>query len=194
MSIVDLTSTQHEWLEANVSGAEQPVRMYPLHIDLQRGTRTVLVEYPAGWRREAAGTQPAGEELVPVTGAFSMSGQRVVAGEVMVSTPRALRRETSVDGVTRAVAFYSGPGGGWIENDADASGTVTTVEIRGDVVRAATDGLVGHLELRDELPEDGLEDDAEIIWLDAQRYAFVPRGGMPPQVEGRVLIRILPRD
>ncbi|MFC6152360.1 hypothetical protein [Nocardioides yefusunii] len=199
MSIVDLASTQHEWLEATVAGAETSVRMYPLHVDLQRGTRTVLVEYPAGWSRPGAGTQPAGEELVPVSGAFAMSSERVVPGQVMVTTPRALRSATSAEDVTRAVVFYTGPGGGWEDGDAQTSGSVSVVEIgaageEARVVREAVDGLVGHLELRSGLPEDGLEDDAEIIWLDAQRYAFVPRGGIPPEVEGPVLLRILPRS
>ena len=192
MSIVDLTSDAHEWLEASVAGAERPVRMYPLHVDLHRGTRSVLVEYPDGWRRDAEGTQPAGEEFVPLSGAFTLSGHRVVPGSVLVMTPRALRSATASEGVVRAVVFFSGPGGGWESGDASATGSVETCEVTEGLVRAGVEGLVGYLEVVPEVPEDGFGADAEIVWLDELRYAFVPRGGLPPQVEGRALVRFLP--
>ena len=192
MSIVDLTSDAHEWLEASVAGAAHTVRMYPLHVDLQHGTRSVLIAYPDGWRRDGAGTQPAGEELVPLSGAFTLSGHRAVPGSVLVITPRALRSETSSDDGTRAVAFFSGPGGGWEAGDASVAGRVETRELAEGLVREDTIGLVGHLEVVPEVPEDGFGVDAEIVWLEAKRYAFVPRGGIPPEVEGRALVRFLP--
>lgn len=191
MSIVDLMSDSHEWLEARISGAELAARMYPLHVDLQRGTRTVLLTYPDGWNRRASGTQPAGEEFVALSGGLTMSGHQAVPGEVLVVTPRALRAETSSQDGTRAIIFYSGPGGGWEEGSGLAEGTVTSVEIVPGVVRAATQGLVGRLEVLEELPVDGFEVDAEVVWLESFQYAFVPRGGLPPTVAGRVLVRFL---
>lgn len=192
MSIVDLASDQHEWLEANVAGADQKVRMYPLHIDLQRGTRTVLVEYPQGWSRAAVGTQPAGEELYVLSGEFGMSGHRAAADELLLSTPRALRADTAVEDVTRAVVMYSGPGGGWVGGQAEARGVVERLEVGAGFTRESREGLVGHLERVEELPEE-MAEDSELIWIEARRYAFVPRGGIPPQLDGPVLLRGLPR-
>lgn len=191
MSIVDLMSDSHEWLEARISGAELTARMYPLHVDLERRTRTVLLTYPDGWHRCTSGTQPAGEELVALTGGFTMSGCQVAPGEVLVVTPRALRAETSSDDGTRAIIFYSGPGGGWDEGDGLVAGTVESREIVTGVVRAAEEGLVGRLEVVDEVPADGFEVDAEVVWLESSQYAFVPRGGLPPAVAGRALVRFL---
>ena len=191
MSIVDLMSDTHDWLDAGVAGADRTVRMYPLHVDLQRGTRTVLVSYPDGWSRETTGTQPAGEELVPLAGAFSMSGHRAAVGEVLWTTPRALRTATSTDEGTRAIIFYSGSGGGWEDGVSSAVGTVERRTIGTGVVRPEADGLVGRLELVEEVPADGFEVDAEIVWVESSRYAFVPRGGLPPAVPGRALVRLL---
>lgn len=191
MSLTDLSSDQHEWLEATIAGADLKARMYPLHVDLARGTRTVLLAFPDGWRRPASGTQPAGEEFVPLAGALTMSGTRVAPGEVLVVTPRALREQTSSEDGTRAVVFYSGSGGGWVDGDGLATGSVAVHAVETGVVRAETEGLVGRLELHEKLPEDGLGVDAEVVWVESQQYAFIPRGGIPPQVEGPVLVRLL---
>lgn len=191
MSIVDLMSDDHEWLEARISGAELTARMYPLHVDLQRGTRTVLLAYPDGWHRRTSGTQPAGEEFVALTGGFTMSGHQVAPGEVLVVTPRALRTETSSEDGTRAIIFYSGPGGGWEEGDGLAEGTVEPRAIDTGLVRAATEGLVGRMEVLEEVPVDGFEVDTEVVWLETSEYAFVPRGGLPPTVAGRALVRFM---
>lgn len=191
MSIVDLMSEAHEWLDAAVGGAERTVRMYPLHVDLQRGTRTVLVSYPDGWSRDVAGTQPAGEELVTLAGAFSMSGHRAAVGEVLVATPRAVRASTSTEDGTRAIIFYSGSGGGWEEGRASEAGTVERHTIAAGYLRSERDGLVGRLEVVEEVPAEGFEVDAEVVWLASSHYAFVPRGGLPPVVEGHALVRFL---
>lgn len=192
MSTTDLASDQHEWLEASIAGAELKARMYPLHVDLVRGTRSVLLTFPDGWNRPSTGTQPAGEEFVPLTGALTLSGHRVGAGEVLVATPRCLRSNTFSEDGTRAVVFFSGPGGGWEDGDASVCGTIEKHALVDGFVRPETEDLVGRLELLDALPEDGLDVDVECVWIDAQKYAFVPRGGIPPQVEGRVVVRRLP--
>lgn len=191
MSIVDLASDQHEWLEASIAGAEGTVRMYPLHVDLQRGTRAVLLAFPDGWARPASGTQPAGEELVPLAGGLTMSGHHVGVGEVLVVTPRALRAATSSEDGTRAVVFYSGSGGGWVEGDSLAAGTIDVRPLTEGSVREKTDGLVGRLELLPEVPEDGFDVDVEVVWLQSQQYAVIPRRGLPPQIEGEALVRFL---
>lgn len=192
MSTTDLASDQHEWLEASIAGAELKARMYPLHVDLARGTRSVLLTFPDGWNRPAVGTQPAGEEFVPLAGSLTLSGHRVGVGEVLVATPRALRSNTFSEDGTRAVVFFSGSGGGWEDGDASVAGTIVKHELVEGFVRDSDEGLVGTLELLEAMPEDGLDVDAECIWIDELKYAFVPRGGLPPQIEGRVVVRRLP--
>ena len=69
MTVLDLTPTDLdgadlEWREHQISGSEKPARMVLLHADAERQTRTVMVEFPPGWKRDAVGHQPAGEEMV----------------------------------------------------------------------------------------------------------------------------------
>ena len=88
-----------------------------LHADEARGTRSVFVKFPDGWRRDAVGNQPAGEEMVILSGALTISGQTAGVGEYLVVEPRATRvGDLGADG-TSAVVFFSGPGGGWADGD-----------------------------------------------------------------------------
>ena len=71
--ITDLDSPDLTWIEHHIAGSDDPARLAMLHADAARQTRTVLVQFPPGWRRDAVGHQPAGEEMVILSGALSMS-------------------------------------------------------------------------------------------------------------------------
>ncbi len=103
MTVVDLASGDLAWMEHNISGSDKPARMVMLHADAESNTRTVMVEFPPGWVRDAVGHQPAGEEMVILSGALSISGQTAAAGDYLLVEPRATRSATSVeDGTARA--------------------------------------------------------------------------------------------
>lgn len=191
MSTVDLTSPDLAWFEAAIAGAELKARMAMLNQDEERGIRTVLVEFPSGWRRDAVGTQPAGEEMIPLSGALSISGVTANPGQFLVITPRALRSATSTVDGTRAVVWFSGPGGGWVDGEELVSGTLDLHEPTTGFVRTEAEGLHGRVEVRDDVSGTTLAQDAEIVWPEADTYALVTAGETVPTVSGPAYIRLL---
>lgn len=191
MTLVDLTSEELTWFEAAIAGAELKARMCMLHSDESRGVRTVLVAFPDGWRRDAVGTQPAGEEMVTLTGALSVSGVTARPGQYLVITPRALRSDTSTADGTRAVVMFTGAAGGWVDGEELVSGTRTLHDLADGFVRESTEGLHGRVELRDAVAGEVLDTDVEVIWFESQAYAVVPAGTAVPAGQGRALVRFL---
>lgn len=191
MSTVDLTSSELAWFEAAIAGADLKARMTMLNQDEARGIRTVLVEFPAGWRRDAVGTQPAGEEMVPLSGALSVSGVTAEPGHFLVITPRALRSATSTVDGTRALVWFSGPGGGWVDGEDLVTGTLNLHQPGAGFVRTETEGLHGRVELRDDVAGTVLDQDAEIVWPAESTYAVVRAGETVPSVSGSALVRLL---
>ena len=52
-AITDLDSPDLTWIEHAIAGSDLPARLCMLRADEARGTRTVFVEFPDGWRRDA---------------------------------------------------------------------------------------------------------------------------------------------
>ena len=191
MTLVDLTSDDLSWFEAQIAGAELKASMSMLHQDAEREVRTVVVRFPDGWRRDAVGTQPAGEEMVCLTGALTVSGITATPGTFLVITPRALRAATSTQDGTRALVWFTGAGGGWVDGEELVSGTATLVELEPGYVRAPQEGVHGRVELYEQVAGESFDTDAEVVWVDQQAYAFVPAGEAVPDGEGRALVRFL---
>lgn len=191
MSLVDLTADDLTFFEAQIAGSELRAEMAMLHQDAEREVRTVLVRFPDGWRRDAVGTQPAGEEMVCLAGALTVSGITAAPGTFLVLTPRALRAATSTADGTRAVVWFTGAGGGWVDGDELVSGTATLFDLEPGFVRGATDGVRGRVELREQVAGETFEGDVEVVWFEQQAYAFVSAGEPSPRGEGRALVRFL---
>ncbi|MBM9459197.1 hypothetical protein JK386_04730 [Nocardioides sp. zg-536] len=178
------------WGVHQIAGAEEPARIAMLRADAARGTRTVLVAFPDGWRRDATGNQPAGEEMVVLSGEVRMSGLSCGAGEALVAEPHVTRSATSTDDGTRAVVFFSGAGGGWAEGEAEVPGKVEVLPVEPGVVRGATAGLVGTLEVRADVAGAVLAADADVLWPQARQWAFVPAGATVPDVAGLAVVHL----
>ncbi|WP_110241509.1 hypothetical protein [Nocardioides gilvus] len=191
MIVVDLTSDDLTWFEASIAGAELPARMSMLHQDADRGVRSVLVDFPDGWRRDAVGTQPAAEEMLPLSGSLSISGVTASPGQLLVIEPRALRAATSTTDGTRAVVFFTGAGGGWMDGEELVTGEKSLHDLGEGLVRGPRPGFAGLLEWRDEVRGATFFADAEVVWVQAQQYAFVPAGQRVPDVAGAAVVRIL---
>ncbi len=191
MTLVDLNSDELNWFEAQIAGAELKARMTMLHSDPERSVRTVLVAFPDGWRRDAVGTQPAGEEMICLTGALTVTGITATPGTFLTITPRALRSATSTEDGTRAVVWFTGEGGGWVDGKELVTGTATLSDLDDGFVRQPQDGLRGRVELRQDAAGQVFDVDVEIVWPERQRYAFVPAGESVPQTAGRALVRFL---
>jgi len=188
MSITDLQSADLQWLEHNIAGSDQPARLVMLHADGERQTRTVLVAFPPGWRRDAVGHQPAGEEMVILSGALSMSGLTAGLDDYLVVEPRATRSATSVEDDTRAVVWFSGPGGGWADGAADDAGTASVSPLVAGEQRGPHADLVGTVTVHDELAEQTFPYDVEVLWTGDSHWAHVASGEVVPARAGRAVV------
>ncbi|WP_244932117.1 hypothetical protein [Nocardioides sp. W7] len=188
MTVLDLDAADLKWLEHNIAGSDLPAKLVMLHADAERGTRSVLVRFPDGWRRDAVGNQPAGEEMVLLSGELSMSGLAVGPGDLLVVEPRATRAATFVADGTSALVWFSGPGGGWAEGSADDAGTATVTPLAVGEQRGAHAGLVGSITVHDDLPEQSFAVDVDVLWPADRHWAFVPAGTPVPARPGRAVV------
>ena len=188
MTTIDLDGSDLQWAEHNIAGSDQPAKLVMLHADAERQTRTVLVQFPPGWKRDAVGHQPAGEEMVILTGALSISGVTAGLGDYLVVEPRATRSATSVADDTRALVWFSGPGGGWTDGAADDAGTATVAPLAAGEQRGAHAELVGTVTVHDELTEQAFDADVDVLWTEGRHWAHVPAGTPVPARPGRAVV------
>jgi hypothetical protein len=186
--VIDLDSADLVWGEHRIAGAEQPARMVMLRADADLGVRTVMVQFPEGWRRDDIGHQPAAEEMVLLSGALTISGLEVSTGQLLVMEPQATRAATSVRGETRAVVWFSGPGGGWTDGEAADGGKGEVLLADGSLVRSSRPGLVGTVVGREAVAGEVFDTDVEVLWPTARRWAYVPAGVAVPAVDGFALV------
>lgn len=189
MTVVDLTGPDLEWREHAISGSAHPARMVLLHADAERETRTVMVRFPPGWSRDAVGRQPAGEEMVMLSGALSISGHTAGVGEFLLIEPRATRSATSALDDTCAVVFFSGPGGGWADGPDDDPGAISVSPVTADLVRPTSGRMPGAVSVLEDASGAVLEGDADVLWPGSAQWAYVPAGTPVPAVDGRAVVR-----
>ena len=148
-----------------------------------------MVEFPPSWKRDAVGHQPAGEEMVILSGALSISGETAPAGAYLLVEPRATRSATSVEDGTRALVWFSGPGGGWTDGaDVDA-GAISTAPVDAGLSRAPSDRMSGSVSVHDNLAEQTFPTDVDVLWTDHQEWAHVLSGELVPAKSGQAVIR-----
>jgi len=188
MTTTDLDGADLVWLEHNIAGSDQPAKLVMLHADAERQTRTVLVRFPPGWKRDAVGHQPAGEEMVILDGALSMSGVTAGLGDYLVVEPRATRSATSVADGTQALVWFSGAGGGWTDGAAADAGTATVAPLAAGEQRGPHDELVGTVTVHDELAEQAFDADVDVLWTEARQWAHLPAGTTVPAYPGRAVV------
>lgn len=188
VKIVDLDADDLAWGEHAIAGAEQPAGIVMLRADAERGTRSVMVRFPDGWRRDGTGNQPAGEEMALLSGGLSMSGYTCTVDDVLVVAPHATRSATATQPDTRAVVWFSGPGGGWADGEAADAGEVFLHPADNELDRGQVPGLVGNLLGREDVVGATFDGDVEILWPHARTWAFVPAGAPVPDIEGFALV------
>lgn len=188
MTTTDLNG-ELNWLEHTISGSDKPARMVMLHASAERNTRTVLVEFPPAWTRDAVGHQPAGEEMVILAGALSISGQTAPKGSYLLVEPLATRSATSVEDGTRAVVWFSGPGGGWTDGASDDAGAISTAAVEVGLSRAPSDRMPGSVSVHEDLSEQTFPTDVDVLWPDHSRWAHVASGDLVPALTGTAVVR-----
>lgn len=182
LRVVDLESDDLTWGSHNIAGSDQPADIVMLNVNAEAGTRTCLVSFPDGWKREGTGNQPAGEEMVLLSGALAISGLTVEIGDALIVEPRATRSATYTDRSTSAVVWFSGPGGGWEDGEAEQAGSASVVLLGTGTLRGARPGLVGSLEGRASVAGSVFATDVEVLWPTERKWAFVPAGVEVPAV------------
>lgn len=189
MSVIDLDSPDLEWFDLLPAGAEQTTRMSALWRDDERGLRSVLVEFPDDWHRDATGNQPAQEEMVALNGAMLISGLRAGVGQLLVGAPHATRSATSNDGPTRVVVWFAGAPGGWAEGPAEPAVEMAVVDLVPGMVRPHAEGLVGAVEVRDDVAGATFDVDVDLLWIAERRFLHLAPGEVAPDLGGPVVIR-----
>lgn len=188
LRIVDLDADDLTWGQHAIAGAERPAGIVMLRMDAERGTRSCVVAFPEGWRRDVTGNQPAAEEMAVLSGVVTMSGLTCNEGEVLVVEPRATRTETFVTGRAIAVVWFSGPGGGWADGVAPDAGAAQIHTADSSFHRAERDGLVGTLSGHDDVSGRIFDVDVEVLWPTLRMWAFVPAGQRVPEFAGFALV------
>jgi hypothetical protein len=189
MITADLDATDLDWRDHQISGSDKPARMVLLHADAERNTRTVMVEFPPSWKRDAVGHQPAGEEMVILSGALSISGQTAAAGGYLLVEPRATRSATSVLDGTRALVWFSGPGGGWADGMNGDPGAILTAPVSTRLSRVPSGRMPGSVSVYDDLAEQTFPSDVDVLWTDHRQWAYVPSGEPVPARSGQAVVR-----
>lgn len=187
-TVVHLDAEEVRWGEHTIAGAELPAVMTMLRMDPARGTRVAVVKFPDGWRRDATGNQPAGEEMVVLSGELSISGLRIGTGQMLIASPFATRAATTVLDGTSALVWFSGPGGGWSEGEAATPGAAAVHVVDESLSRPPVEGLVGSIEARSDAAGATFTDDVDLYWPAARTWAFVPAGAPAPGVDGLAIV------
>ncbi len=190
VEIVDLDSPDLAFNSYAIAGSDVAADLAMLHADDSRAVRAVLVAFPDGWRREGTGHQPAAEEMVVLSGALSMSGQTCDTEHLLSAAPHATRSATSVLDGTRAVVWFAGAPGGWQEGAPSEPGVLRVLPLAPGTVRAPVDGLIGSVEVREDVAGATFDVDADLVWPGSAQYAHLPAGTPAPQVPGRVVVRL----
>lgn len=106
-SLGDLTVL--DWEPFDVPGGSEPVAVSRLHAEPESRAVTLVVRFPAGWRRPEAGSYAAAEEVYLIDGALEMNGTRYEAGTWFRVPAGAVRRQTATPQGAIALARFDGP-------------------------------------------------------------------------------------
>ncbi|KHL15780.1 hypothetical protein CLV56_0586 [Mumia flava] len=185
----DLRDDDVEWIGFAPAGADQKAELVMLYQSADATRRAVLVRFPAGWERTITGHQPAGEEMVVLSGALAMSGRTCTPGTMLVVTPRATRSATATPEETRAVVWFSGAAGGWSPTESDEPGEVSLRPLEPGVVRPATPGLSGSVEVVDGSTLTTFEVEVDLISPGEGRWFHLAAGERAPGLAGDVVVR-----
>ncbi len=103
--MVNLFDTS-EWMNVPIHDSNINVDMHRLE-STAGGAASLLVRFPAGWRRDAVGHYLCDEEFVVIKGQLNLSGHVYQAGEYGFVPALGQRFASSVEGETWAVAWFN---------------------------------------------------------------------------------------
>lgn len=97
------------WRPFTIPQSSPPVSLAPLSADAETGSFLVLVRFPAGWTRPAAGHYTCDEEFVIQEGELTVSGTVFRAGDRGWFPAGQERTDSGTVGGALALAWFSGP-------------------------------------------------------------------------------------
>jgi hypothetical protein len=185
--VVDLAGDL-DWNAFEIPGATIPARIVTLHVDPSRA-RSLLVEFPEGFRRDVEGWYECAEELVVIEGGLEMSGQTYRPNDWAWIPAGAPRTATAAKPSMLALARFDGPAR-WHEGSAPSTGPVRR-DVLGDRARVLRRGAQESTWLTE--PPSGVADsDTELLAIESRTWARVPAGATFPALEGPIFCRTFP--
>ena len=179
--VVEL-ATVSDWVDFEIPDATPHVQLATLWD--QDGDRTLLVRFPAGFRREVEGSYEVGEEFTLLTGALHMSGAFYVAPHWVFAPPGYRRSRTHVHEDTLAVTHFDGPAR-WHVGQSDPAVILHDSPVFGvdRELRPNATRLVA------EITDQPVQADVEFLSPRAMTWAWVPAGNVPPPLPGPIVER-----
>ena len=95
-----------EWMNVPIPGSNINVDMHRLD-STESGAASLLVRFPAGWRRDEVGHYLCDEEFIVIKGQLNLSGHVYGPGDYGFVPALGQRFASSVDGQTWAVAWFN---------------------------------------------------------------------------------------
>lgn len=189
MNVIDIDNDEHGWFDLLPAGSDQVTRMASLWKDDERGFRAVLVDFPDDWRRDAVGNQPAQEEMVSLTGAMYINGLRAGVGQLLVGVPHGTRSDTYNDADTRVLVWFSGVPGGWQDGPHDPPRDMRVVDIAPGVIRPPAEGMVGSIEVHENVAGMTFDVDVDLLWLHERKFVHLAPGEVAPDAGGLCVVK-----
>jgi len=178
--VVDLTGDL-DWTEFEIIGGTIPARVVTLHVERPSRARTLLVEFPDGFRRDADGWYECAEELVVLDGGLEMTGQTYGPNDWAWIPAGAPRRATRALPSMLALARFDGPAR-WQQGDPRAFGQPLR-DVLGDRSRVLCRGDAQESSFVMKAPSGTATADTELLCLETRTWARVPAGATFPALD-----------
>lgn len=189
MRVLDLDTADLTWIDLRIAGAEEPTAMSPLWSDTERRLRSVLVQFPSGWRRDVVGNQPAQEEMIALRGSSHVSGHHAKVGQLLVGPPHCTRSATFSDEDTLVLVWFTGAIGGWQFGPVDPPIEMRLIDLKPGVVRPEEEGLHGSIEVREGMAGASFDHDVDLVSVQHRLWVHLDAGETAPELPGQVVIK-----
>jgi len=199
MNVIDLNGSPN-WEPFDIPGGTEPVSLVRLRAEPDARAFTLLVRFPAGWKRPAEGSYEAAEDVVFLSGALQINDVTYTEGEWAHMPVGYPRRISIAHEETLAVARFSGPAR-WrsgLDGASTSEGLHRRLESTGEQRSPLGTGL-GTL-LRAGTPDSSwlvqaplagsrAPVDAEVLELASRRWTFVACDEPFPDLAGACFCR-----
>jgi hypothetical protein len=194
------------WQDFDIPSGNMPVQTVRLQNDEPTRALTLLVRFPDGWERAAAGSYDCAEEFVVLEGALLMNGMTYRPDDWVYVPASVQRKNTSAPAGALALARFAGPVR-WRAGDGEAPMLRATplggldfdrdLGIRESASPFGGRAILLHAErgvsswVLDAPPSlaAGVPFDVELLSVEQHVWGWFPSGSPFPRLEGRFFCR-----